>query len=457
MKSKWTKWTSRVVALAIIIPAIYLLIFGPRPGSYRRADGSQIRKRIVVSFWESWTGFEARAMDRVVRRFNRSQSKIYVRVVEMSNPITKSLISIAGGDPPDIIALWSQPMGQFIASNALVPLTPLINRHIVGEHSFPAWIWRLCAPSGVLYTLPATPETNALFWNKILFARAGLNPNHPPRTIAQLDAMATKLTVYGRRGQLKQVGFVPNAPDWWTGQWGVWFGNQLYNYRTHQFNLDTPAQIKAYRWYASWPKKLGPNRLKLFESGFGQFASPDNPFMDGRVAMEMQGTYFVQFIQKYNHHLIGHYGVAPFPTVSGCPRAANWGDCDMWGIPRGAKHMKAAMKVLAFFIQQRNIEYLNEKQFKATPLMDVSPEFFKNNRNPFIREFQRELTSPGIQTNPASPIMARVKSEVLLAASRMWNGKSVAKTLRHTQHMVDRWQRQERGFYAASAAGEPPD
>jgi len=444
MAVQWSKWLSRITAAAIIIPAAYLLIFGPRPNTYRRANGSAIRGRIIVSFWESWTGFEARAMGDVVKRYNRSQSKIYVRVVEMSNPITKSLISIAGGDPPDIIALWSQPMGQFMANDALVPLTPLVRRHVVSQSSFPGWIWRLCAPHGVLYTLPATPETNALYWNKILFKRAGLNPNKPPRTIKQLDRMAERLTIFGRDGRIKQAGFLPNEPDWWTGEWGVWFGNQLYNPRTHHFNLDTPQAIAAYRWYASWPRKLGRNRLKLFESGLGQFASANNPFMDGKVAMEMQGSYFVQFIQRYNKNLIGHYGVAPFPTATGSPRSANWGDCDMWGIPRGARHVNAAMKVLAFFIQQRNIELLNEKQFKASPLLKISPEFFRKNRNPFIREFQKEMTSPGIQTNPANPIVARVKAEVSLAASRVWNGESVTATFRHAQHLVDRWQRDER-------------
>jgi hypothetical protein len=118
----------------------------------------------------------------------------------------------------------------------------------------------------------------------------------------------------------------------------------------------------------------------------------------------------------------------------------------MWGIPRGARHVKAAMKVLAFFIQQRNIEFLNEKQFKASPLLKISHQFYKKNRNPFIHEFQREMTSPGIQTNPANPMVARVNTEILLAASRVWGGESVAATFRHAQDMVDRWQRDERGL-----------
>ena len=53
------------------------------------------------------------------------------------------------------------------------------------------------------------------------------------------------------------------------------------------------------------------------------------------------------------------------------------------------------------------------------------------------------MTAPGIQTNPASPIMSRVISEMVLSASRVWNGKSVTATFRHAQHLVDRWQREE--------------
>ena len=35
--------------------------------------------RIVLEYWEKWTGFEREAMARVVEDFNQSQEKIFVR------------------------------------------------------------------------------------------------------------------------------------------------------------------------------------------------------------------------------------------------------------------------------------------------------------------------------------------------------------------------------------------
>ena len=57
-----------------------------------------------------------------------------------------------------------------------------------------------------------------MLWNKAAFREAGLDPEKPPRTIAELDAYCEKLTKVDKRGRLTQVGIIP------------WYGRGDFNY-----------------------------------------------------------------------------------------------------------------------------------------------------------------------------------------------------------------------------------
>jgi len=424
----------------LVLGGAALLVFGDKPKAYELPNGQPIGQRTVISFWENWTGVEGQAMRDVVDKFNLSQNRIYVNTVEVSTIDIKTLIAVAGGDPPDIVTLWSGDMGQFIAYNALTPLDSLEDHGIVTSHTYVPYIWRLCAPYGRLYAVAATPEINMLYWNKLLFAAAGLDPDKPPRTFDELNEMSHRLTLYDSSGHLKQIGFLPIVPGWWNSMWGVYFGNHLYNYQTGYFNVDTPEQIAAYSWFASFSKQLGFTAVDSFLSGSEQqFDSPLNPFMSGKVAMELIGPYFSNFIKRNNPGLAGHYGIAPFPTSFGKPGDVYHGDCDLWGIPRGAKHVPEAMEALQFFSEQDNIEYLCDKHCKPSPLMVVSRSFIANNPNPYIEEFEQAMHSQNVEVLPPSPIWARVNDELANAAQRIWYGAPVEETLQQEQVLINQW------------------
>ena len=441
--SRFSRLAHRLGIVIVGIGAVTMFVFGDKPTTHILPNGRPIHHRLVVSYWEEWTGFEGRAMRHIVNAFNLSQHRIYINMVEVSDVNIKTLISTAGGDPPDVVTLWSGSMGQFIAYHALTSLNVLLKDHVVTAQTFVPYAWKLCAPYGTIYGLPATIDPNALYWNKILFARAGLNPDQPPTTFKQLDEMTNRLTIVNPDGSIRQAGFLPMEPNWFRADWGIYFGNQIYNFKTGYFNIDTPPQRAAYHWFQSFSRRLGYQDVDNFQSGFGQFNSPLNPFIDGEVAMELQGPFLTNFIKSNNPALIGHYGVAPFPTSFGPPGAAAYGDSDIWVIPRGARHVQAALEVLKFFIRQKNLEYLSDKQAKPSPLMKTSRAFIRNNPNPFIRVFDQIARNPHVQSLPPSAIWPRVNGQLNVMANRIWMGAAVTDQLRHTQYLADQWARRQ--------------
>lgn len=101
------------------------------------------------------------------------------------------------------------------------------------------------------------------------------------------------------------------------------------------------------------------------------------------------------------------------------------------------------LQVLKFFIQQKNLEYLNDKQAKPSPLMKTSTAYIRRNPNPYIQVFDRISRNPNVQSLPPSPIWPRVNGQLTVMANRIWMGASVIGQIRHAQFLADQWVQRE--------------
>lgn len=61
-----------------------------------------------------------------------------------------------------------------------------------------------------VYGVPLYADVSALFYNKDLFRRAGLDPDKPPTSLAELRAYADKITALG--GGIKGYYLPATAP-----------------------------------------------------------------------------------------------------------------------------------------------------------------------------------------------------------------------------------------------------
>ena len=89
--------------------------------------------RVVLDYWEKWTGHEAAAMQVVVDRFNESQAGIFVNYLTMGGIDQKAKVAIAAGDPPDVLGLWNRNLPFFSQCGAIMPLDQLKDYGIDGS------------------------------------------------------------------------------------------------------------------------------------------------------------------------------------------------------------------------------------------------------------------------------------------------------------------------------------
>lgn len=420
----------------LLVPALAILFFGPRQ------EAGVPKGRVVVTYWEKWTGPEEQQMKIIVDDFNATVGRkkhIFVQFVSMADIDKKTLIATAAGVPPDIAGLWDNDIAQFASLGALTPLGELARQHGITSKTYKKVYWRACHYHGRLYGLVSTPADIALFYNKLIFKSdaaklraAGLNPNKAPQTIHQLDAYARVLTKFGPNGQLLRAGFLPTEPGWYFPEVFFWFGGHIWNAKTRKFTLTSPEDIAAYRWIASYSKWLGPNAINSFSSAQGNFESAQNPFMLGTLAMEQQGPWMANYIYSYDKRFSTlhcsyaealtmplaqrrkNYGwaVAPFPSAVPGLKDVSYCGFDAFVIPRGAKHVKQAFTFIAYVESQPVMERLCSMMSKNSPLRKVSKLFIERNPNPYIDVFEKLASSPNARGLPQIPIMPQVIDEL---------------------------------------------
>jgi len=373
--------------------------------------------RIKVVYWEKWTGFEREAMERIVKEFNDSQGRIFVEYVSVSSVNQKTLVATAGNCPPDVAGLWDGDTVVFADKQALLPLDEFCRAAGLGPDWYIPVYWDMCQYQGHVWALPSTPATTALHYNRKMFRAAGLDPSRPPKTFAELDAFSKRLTKVDKIGRILQMGFLPPEPGWWHYGWGSFWGGKLWDGGT-KIQIDSEPYVKAFTWIRRYAENYGVKSLQNFRSSFGNFSSPQNPFMSEQVAMVLQGVWMANYIFQNNPKL--DWAAAPFPTVKAGDPPVTFAGSDMLMIPRGARHPKEAFEFIRYVQRQGPMERLCLSHRKNSPLRRVSDSFYKKHENPYIRMFQQIAWSPNAVHQPKMSVWNEYNSELFNAFERVW-------------------------------------
>jgi multiple sugar transport system substrate-binding protein len=421
--------------------------------------------KVHLVYWEKWTGAEANAMSETVAAFNASQDRIVVEYLSISGIDRKTLLATAGGDPPDIAGVWVQNLASWADAGALTPLDELMLQRGISATEFAARFEAAYADAmqydGHIYAVIATPASLALHWNKAAFRAAGLDPDRPPASIAELYEFSRRLI---RRdaasGELTQVGFLPQDPGWWPWAFPRYFGGHLQRPDGAISYDDVPENVESMRWVESYTRLYGVDALRRFASGFGTFGSPQFPFFRGSTTMVFQGVWLNNYLRQYAPNL--DYGVAAWPAVHPGEAPFTIVEGDMLVIPRGSKHPREAWEFLEYvsssnpaaqsLSELRGIELTCFLQEKNSPLRVWSPYFSEHHPHPFISVFRELARSPRAYHAPAMGVWQEYQREINIAFDEVRLGRSAPeRAMRTVQERITRSWRQHQQMLARQA------
>lgn len=249
---------------------------------------------IVLSFWNGFTGPDGEVLSQLVGEFNASQSNIKVEMDVMGWDILSQKLppSIATKTAPDMALLIGDWIPQYIDNGSIRNLDDFWNKTGLKQEAYLKNVLELGIYNGTYYSLPMQFNLIYLFWNKALFAAAGLNPDNEPKTMAELADFARKLTIPASG----QYGFglpVKGAPEYWTSFfWNN--GGELFDLKTKKSLLNSPQNVKTLAWVQDLVVKG-----KVSPAG-ASGAEMENLFMSGKLAMYINGPWMIGGIRNNN-------------------------------------------------------------------------------------------------------------------------------------------------------------
>lgn len=359
---------------------------GCRP---RTAEEVSTGGKTEIGFWNGFTGPDGKTMDALVRRFEHENPDVSValQVIPWGTYYDKVTLSLAFGGAPDLFVIHAARISEFADFGVLRPVQDLVagDKNPLQAADFADVPWNASFYKGAQYGLPLDVHPIGLYYNRDLFAQAGIQK--PPTTWDEFLA-AAKTTTHG-------------------DTWGFVYTNQRSNFVTFaaQFGggvltpdlqhsaMSEPATIEAAHQMRDliYKHKVAPK-----PEGVDAWLA----FRQGKAAMAMEGVYMKTSLEEQKGL---NYAGAPVPLFGTKPAA--WGGTHNLCLPndsdprqkRDPKRVQAAWR-LARFLSDNSLAWAEGGQVPARKAVAASPEFAAL---PVQAQFAKQL--PYVVYEPLTP------------------------------------------------------
>jgi multiple sugar transport system substrate-binding protein len=333
-----------VVIAGLVLLVLSTSVIAGCGGSSESSSGSA-----DLTFWTGFTDRELGVMKDVIADFEKTHQDIHVKVVGGISD-DKIVAAIRGGNAPDVAHSFDAGAytGAYCSNGAWIDLADYMNQDGLSDDVFPEVPRQYSQFEGTRCALPMLADVYGLYYNKDLFAKAGLDG--PPQTVSQLMDYAKKLTQRNPDGSLKVVGLDPfdgfyeNIAAHWAPQWGVDWVDE-----SGKSNLAAqPGWADMLRWQKELIDWYGYDNLVRWQASAGDEFSAQHAFERGKLAMNLDGEWRVAFIGAEHPEL--NFGTAPLPVDDAQPDlyGSGYTSGSIIGIPKTSGHKDEAWQLLKY-------------------------------------------------------------------------------------------------------------
>jgi multiple sugar transport system substrate-binding protein len=278
--------------------------------------------------------------DTFSKEFDELNEDIVVeyRALKFDELVNETLRAYASGNAPDIVSFDNPDFALFSSRGAMLDITDMVagsdaikpENYFEGPMNSVMW-------DGRIYGIPKYTDTIGIFYNKDMFAAAGIEA--PPQTWAEFEALAEKLT------------------DPAKGVYGATFSARGNEEGTFQFlpviqmsggsyeNVNTEG---ARAWLEMAKRMIDNGWASQDVLTLGQWDSTGT-FNAGNAAMAISGPWEIDRMVEDAQF---DWGVALLPTFEvGGPRSSALGGFDL-GIMSTTQHPEEAFRALEYFASQ---------------------------------------------------------------------------------------------------------
>jgi ABC-type glycerol-3-phosphate transport system substrate-binding protein len=263
----------------------------------------------------------------------------------------KMAAAVAAHKAPDVADVDRFQIATYVNWRMFRPLDDVLKRDRFDLAGFAAPVLEEATGfDGKPYGLPSSVDDRLLYWNKDLFAQAGLDPEQPPATWDQLRDCALRLTRRGPGGGLEQLGFHPADGQATLHPFAWQNGGSFQSGDGKAATLPLAPNQDALQWLVDLTRDLGGWRAL---GGFRDTADAGagHPFLAGRLAMQYQVDGWAgDAVARYRPDF--RFGVAPLPVRRDGDPPLTWSGGYSYVIGREANNADAAWDLIKWLVSE---------------------------------------------------------------------------------------------------------
>lgn len=273
-----------------------------------------------IDFWFSLSGQLGETVETLVKSFNDSQDEFEVVPFfrgAYDESMTAAIAAYRAGNAPHILQVYEVGTQTMLRSGAIYPVHELMDDQGIDmdwDDFLPA-VRSYYSHDGKLYSMPFNSSSPIFFYNKDIFAAAGLDPEKPPTTWQEVEEYSRKIVDSGAA----KYGFTTGWPGWVLMEnMHIWHGQPFASLGNGFDGLDAKVLINQefgvmhVSALAKWQEE------GLFRYG-GRGDSANYIFMNGEAGMMPHSSGLIGAMKQsglnWGASLLPHWG-DPYPKTN---------------------------------------------------------------------------------------------------------------------------------------------
>lgn len=177
---------------------------------------------VKIAFWHSMGGdLGGIAIPQMANDFNASQAECFVEPIyqgSYDDALNKLKAGLQSKDTPAVMQLYDIGTRLMVDLKVIRPVQEFIDRDNYDVSDLEPNVLAYYTVNGQQASMPFNTSTPMLYYNKNMFAAAGLDPETPPRTFEEVAEAARKLTQKDASGNVTVSGISISIYGWFFEQ-----------------------------------------------------------------------------------------------------------------------------------------------------------------------------------------------------------------------------------------------
>lgn len=314
-----------------------------------------------ITFWHSMGGVNGEAINTLVKKFN-DENKLGIKVTaqyqgDYDDSLNKLKSAQIGNMGADLVQIYDIGTRFMVDSGWIVPMQELVNADNYDLSKIEPNLAAYYTVNDKLYSMPFNSSTPLMYYNKDMFAKAGIT--EIPDSLEGIEKIADQLVKQGGAGEAMSLSNYGWFFEQFLGKQGLNFVNNGNGRKSAATAVEFDSNGGGKKILETWKRLsdegFAPNVGKGGDAGLPDFSSGKSAITFGSTAS------LKQVLQDVNGKF--EVGTAYFPKISSSDKGGvSIGGASLWALQnKDPKKLRATWEFIKFMISPESQAYWNSQ------------------------------------------------------------------------------------------------